>query len=1150
MKIIGLQFAGIGPYVEQCSIDFAALSASGMFLIQGETGSGKSTLLDAITMALYDSVSSDFSDSSRMRSKFLAQSRKETFTDLIFEIRDKVYRVRREPQYSIPKLRGEGATEHRASATLWQLDDDIRQLINDVDEQGSAQRYFDFAQIQGNATVLATKANDVGQELSAIIGLTRKQFTTTVLLAQGQFAKLLNMQPEERTQLLADLVDARIFEKVQDELQEARKQAKSELDQDSTVFTQCIIAWQKLVQDYVELMREYNQLADSEQRELENIASDDEQWCLTSEHKLNVPALTAEDVKRALTSHTEAFAQHLNAWQHGIMQDINTAQQLWSQAQKQTLFARQVVHNIEQIHEYSVTVAQQLQQYDDIVELRSQLRRARDAAPIYTSILELKAQQQQHDATVQQHKILVDQIAEFPKREQIVAGQQQVQQARTQLVDYTYQLEQVQHQQELWLQIQQTQEQLKQAQRHVETQVMAVRQAQQQSQDFGTSANFSQQLHKIQEHIEQYGGAQAQLEQAQAVLTHAEQALTLQKQEQQLANSYKQAQQQLEDTTTSLNLAVQTVQQDENAKLAALLIEGQPCPVCGALEHPNPVMRPDYVPDESYIARLEQEQNNARTQCEQLQTKLVTIRADLHAEQEQAHGGVEQAQRELKQANERVEQYQSFIQQRDAVQKQVDHAQQFEQAVVEAQHMADKAQQELAVIQAAHKQLQSRLDSNSTQASLDHRIQELNECIAQAQQHIDQEQALDEQLKRYDAAIQQHNTLTALIDEQNKTLQRLRKSINEACKQANFKDSDAVTQAVLDDDMQVDIEHKIQAFEHACAATDEHGKQLAIQLYVTIERTAEETSAIENVDDTENAGISVASLFAFDTQQDNKLSERYTSNIRTIYQYLVEQSVGLTHFDELRSVIAALIQVSEHIDLARFEQKQDQALQQRDDTRQLYTVVHNIEVQSQRLQSQLMQSYEQWAKTYQAYEPIRAMAALANASPDSPAAEKITLMTYSVTERCKDMLEHANELLHDIQGGVYELRLDQSTMHRGRKTGLPISVYDRRSDTIRAAASLSGGETFFVSLALALALADEITAGQGGLSLQTMFIDEGFGSLSDEYLDDVMDVLHAISRHRTIGIISHVDRLKDQVPSNITVTRVKPDGRSTLRVQA
>ena len=133
MKIIGLQFAGIGPYVEQCSIDFAALSASGMFLIQGETGSGKSTLLDAITMALYDSVSSDFSDSSRMRSKFLAQSRKETFTDLIFEIRDKVYRVRREPQYSIPKLRGEGVTEHRASATLWQLDDDIRQLIDDVE---------------------------------------------------------------------------------------------------------------------------------------------------------------------------------------------------------------------------------------------------------------------------------------------------------------------------------------------------------------------------------------------------------------------------------------------------------------------------------------------------------------------------------------------------------------------------------------------------------------------------------------------------------------------------------------------------------------------------------------------------------------------------------------------------------------------------------------------------------------------------------------------------------------------------------------------------------------------------------------------------------------------------------------------------------
>lgn len=1150
MKIIGLQFAGIGPYVEQCSIDFAALSASGMFLIQGETGSGKSTLLDAITMALYDSVSSDFSDSSRMRSKFLAQSRQETFTDLIFEIRDRVYRVRREPQYSIPKLRGEGVTEHRASATLWQLDDSIHQLIDNTDEQGSAKRYFDFAQIPDNATVLATKANDVGQELAAIIGLSRKQFTTTVLLAQGQFAKLLNMQPEERTQLLADLVDARIFEQVQDELQEARKQAKSDLEQDTTVFTQSILAMQKQVQDYVALMQEHTQLNDTEQQEIEGIASDDEQWCLTSEYKLNVPALTAEDIKQTLTSHTEFLSQRLSAWQHNIMQDINTAQQRWSQAQEQTTFARQVVHNIEQIHEYSVAVAQQLHQYDDIAHLRSQLRRARDAAPIYTNILELRAQQQQHDSTVQQQQTLAEQIAAFPKREEIVAGQQQVQQARAQLVDYTYQLEQAQHQQEVWRQIQHTQEQLEQAQRHVETQTLAVKQAQQHSQDFGTSANFSQQLHEIQERIEQYGGAQTQLEHAQAALTHAQQAQMLQKQEQQLEDAYEQAQQQLEDATTSLNLAVQTVQQDENAKLAALLVKGQPCPVCGALEHPNPVVRPDYVPDESYIARLEQEQNNAHTQCEQLNSKLVAIRADLHAEQEQAHGGVEQAQREVLQANERVEQYQSFVQQRDVMQEQFDHAQQLEQAVVEAQHMADKAQQELKIIETTYKQLQTRINSGQTPAGLEDRIQELNECIAKAQQHIEQEQALDEQLKRYDAVIQQRNTLTALIDEQSTTLQRLRTTINDACKQSNFKDSDAVTQAVLDGDAQLDIEREIQTFEHASAATDEHGKQLAIQLYATLGRVADETSVVEHTNNSDN-GISVASLFIADIQEDaNIWNERYTSNIRSLYRYLVEQGSGRAHFDELASVIAALMQVSEHIDLTRFEQKQDQALQQRDDTRQLQTIVHNMEVQSQRLQSQLMQDYEQWAKTYQAYEPIRAMAALANASPDSPAAEKITLMTYSVTERCKDMLEHANELLHDIQGGIYELRLDQSTMYRGRKTGLPISVYDRRSDTVRAAASLSGGETFFVSLALALALADEITAGQGGLSLQTMFIDEGFGSLSDEYLDDVMDVLHAISRHRTIGIISHVERLKDQVPSNITVTRVKPDGRSTLRVQA
>lgn len=184
------------------------------------------------------------------------------------------------------------------------------------------------------------------------------------------------------------------------------------------------------------------------------------------------------------------------------------------------------------------------------------------------------------------------------------------------------------------------------------------------------------------------------------------------------------------------------------------------------------------------------------------------------------------------------------------------------------------------------------------------------------------------------------------------------------------------------------------------------------------------------------------------------------------------------------------------------------------------------------------------------FAPVRTMALLATANKDSPSGQKVSLITFAVTERFRDVLDRANELLKDIHGGVYELRLGTHEGRAGGKTGLPIEVFDRRTERSTEPSTLSGGETFFVSLALALALADVIQAENGGISMETLFIDEGFGSLSDEYLDDVMDVLDGIARTRDIGIISHVGQLKDRVRARVSVSRVSENGESRLTVMA
>jgi exonuclease SbcC len=113
--------------------------------------------------------------------------------------------------------------------------------------------------------------------------------------------------------------------------------------------------------------------------------------------------------------------------------------------------------------------------------------------------------------------------------------------------------------------------------------------------------------------------------------------------------------------------------------------------------------------------------------------------------------------------------------------------------------------------------------------------------------------------------------------------------------------------------------------------------------------------------------------------------------------------------------------------------------------------------------------------------------------------------------------------------------------------GLALAIRDHATDTTRDPASFSGGETFYASLSLALGLADVVQAEAGGLELGTLFVDEGFGSLDPETLDAVMTELGRLSdTGRVIGIVSHVDELKQRIADRIEVRR-QPDGSSVLR---
>ena len=178
---------------------------------------------------------------------------------------------------------------------------------------------------------------------------------------------------------------------------------------------------------------------------------------------------------------------------------------------------------------------------------------------------------------------------------------------------------------------------------------------------------------------------------------------------------------------------------------------------------------------------------------------------------------------------------------------------------------------------------------------------------------------------------------------------------------------------------------------------------------------------------------------------------------------------------------------------------------------------------------------------------IRMADLVGGASPDN--AKSMSLPTFVLRERFADVVASANERLATMSDGRYSL-VHREDREGNRKSGLGLRVQDTHSDQERDPKTLSGGETFYCSLAMALGLADVVTSEAGGVDLGTLFVDEGFGSLDPDTLDQVLSVLSGLGTSgRVVGIVSHVPELKERIAERVTVIPNR-DGSSRLVVSA
>ncbi|WP_104178521.1 AAA family ATPase [Cryobacterium sp. Y50] len=174
------------------------------------------------------------------------------------------------------------------------------------------------------------------------------------------------------------------------------------------------------------------------------------------------------------------------------------------------------------------------------------------------------------------------------------------------------------------------------------------------------------------------------------------------------------------------------------------------------------------------------------------------------------------------------------------------------------------------------------------------------------------------------------------------------------------------------------------------------------------------------------------------------------------------------------------------------------------------------------------------AQMHEMQQQVRQLADVVHG--DEPNTKRMRLENYVLAAQLEEIVAAANIRLRTMTSGRYTLEHDDSLAFGGARSGLGLAIRDEYTGRARPTHSLSGGETFLASLALALGLAEVVTGQAGGVTLDTLFVDEGFGSLDGETLETAMSTLDSLrAGGRTIGLISHVDSMKEQIPATLRI---------------
>lgn len=1046
MQLHSMTLQAIGPFAGRHTVDFSALAASGIFLLEGPTGAGKSTLIDAVVFALYGKVASAATSDDRLRSAY-ADDSTDSFVDLTFETAAGVFRVLRTPERQRAKKRGEGTTKQQASVKLWRLPSDAVVAGAGLGEPG------DVGELR------STRLDEVGLEIQRAVGLDRAQFVQTIVLPQGEFASFLRSKPEDRKGLLQKVFGTELYDRAEAALVTMRKTADQQLRSARSAVQMSLetfLATSSLDPDDAEALRtappeHVGKLAAEHAHELTETSRhlEVDATAARQTHEVRRQAVDAgrrtldvaarRDTLRLEAQHLAASADEIAAL--GLRLDAARRASVVMPTLDAETAARRGVDEASRTLlaalEAATGAVGELPSLADLARLdwsgRSaakpddELTATRDAAAATRSELERRR------AADAAQVVLLDRVARLEdglparrvRRELAVVA---LDEARTTLEASATGL----------------------AERP--TGRAALESERDEGRALAAQADvFRDRERRALATTEALAGRDDLVRQLEA--STAERSEAAARATRAVEHEREQRRRWIEGIA---------------GELAADLTDGSPCAVCGSTEHPAPAERGD--------------DHVGREAVESAETVRQAAEKALAAAADAVTGLVE-----------RIAAQDTLLDGADP------------EAVTAELAAARTGLREAETAAASAVAAEGALSAYDTEtARLEAARTRLAEQVAADQARLE------------------HDGTAIAADEAEVDL-------------ARAEHQDVVG---TDDDLTVAqvvtvLERRVEATRtvlHACDAVDAAVRSLA-------QREGERAAALEQHD-----------LDSPQAVRDAWLDRRELAAVEArVTEHRSAQDRVARGLDD--PAVTALPDVVD-VDLEALRTAAAEAEEMAQQVGARAVLATQRAADMERGARQLADAVVALDTVRDTTEPVIRMADLATgASSDN--ARSLTLTTFVLMRRFEDVVAAANDRLVTMSDGRYELlRSDDKEDVGTRKTGLAMRVLDHSTETARDPRTLSGGETFYVSLCLALGMADVVTAEAGGIDLGTLFVDEGFGSLDPETLDAVLAVLGGLrAGGRVVGVVSHVEALKQTVADGISVRRL-PDGSSTLTVRA